>query len=145
MINKIYKDEYKIVARLALELWKENNLEDLEKEYQKLLSSDKAAIFVYYDENVPIGFAQCQLRYDYVEGTETSPVAYLEGIYVKEKYRSKGIGKELIVKCEEWAKEIKCQEMASDCEITNDISFNFHLNCGFEETNRVICFTKKIK
>lgn len=36
-----------------------------------------------------IGFAQCQLRCDYVEGTKTTPVGYLEGIFIKDGYRRK--------------------------------------------------------
>ena len=36
---------------------------------------------------MPIGFAQCTLRNDYVEGSSSSPVGYLEGIYVKDEYR----------------------------------------------------------
>ena len=34
-----------------------------------------------------VGFAQCGLRRDYVEGTDSSPVGYLEGIFIKEEYR----------------------------------------------------------
>lgn len=48
------------------------------------------------------GFAQCQLRHDYVEGTDSSPVGYLEGIFVKQEHRKQGYAKELLAKCEEW-------------------------------------------
>lgn len=37
-----------------------------------------------------------------------------------------------------------CKEFASDCEITNEDSFRFHLNIGFDEENRIICFKKEI-
>ena len=32
----------------------------------------------------------------------------------------------------------------SDCELENTHSLQFHLNVGFEEANRIICFTKKL-
>ncbi|MCM1160701.1 MAG: hypothetical protein NC412_05700 [Roseburia sp.] len=32
---------------------------------------------------------------------------------------------------------------ASDCEIGNESSLRFYLNMGFEEANRIVCFTKK--
>lgn len=51
--------------------------------------------FIKYVEDKPIGFAQCQIRYDYVEGTETSPVGYLEGIFIQEEFRHKGFAREL--------------------------------------------------
>ena len=92
----------------------------------------------------PIGFAQCQLRRDYVEGTSTSPVGYLEGIYVCPEYRGAGLARALLSRCEAWAREQGCSEFASDCELTNTASLAFHQALGFTEANRIICFTKKL-
>lgn len=91
-----------------------------------------------------MGFAQCQLRHDYVEGTESRPVGYLEGIYVVEEFRKQGLAKELLKTCEDWARKQGCHEFASDCELDNQESYKFHMNVGFEEANRVICFTKQL-
>ena len=90
------------------------------------------------------GFAQCQLRYDYVEGTKTTPVGYLEGIFIKDGYRNKGYAKELLLECEAWAKYNGCQEFASDCEIDNINSLHFHKAMNFTEANRIICFIKAL-
>lgn len=46
-----------------------------------------------------IGFVKCQLKYDYVEGTNTTPVGYLEGIFIKEAYGGRGYAKRLIKLC----------------------------------------------
>ena len=46
--------------------------------------------------------------------------------------------------CEAWAKENGCGEFASDCEIDNRDSFQFHKAMDFMEANRIICFTKKL-
>lgn len=97
----------------------------------------------YVDEK-PVGFAQCQLRREYVEGTGTSPLGYLEGIFVLEAYRLRGYAKELLLSCEKWSKEKQCSEFASDCELENDDSLRFHIAMGFEEANRIICFRKSI-
>ena len=53
-----------------------------------------------------VGFAQCQLRHDYVEGCETSPVGYLEGVFVREEYRRRGIATELVRAGEAWARSL---------------------------------------
>ena len=37
-----------------------------------------------------------------------------------------------------------CAEFAGDCELDNAESLRFHLAVGFEETNRIICFKKKL-
>ena len=52
--------------------------------------------------------------------------------------------KKLLAQCEEWAKNKGCTEFASDCESDNDESLKFHINMGFTEVNRIICFKKQL-
>lgn len=144
MIKKAGIDDSKITAELAMLLWPNNDINDLEKEMIKYINSDNGAVFIYLSETIPVGFAQCNLRNDYVEGTKSSPVGYLEGIFVKTEYRMRGIGKKLLIQCEEWAKNKGCSEFASDCELNNAESLKFHLQLGFEEANRIICFKKNL-
>ena len=144
MIRKAKPEDLAAVAALAMELWPHHCAAELEEEFAPLLSQPEAAVFLAFDENTPIGFAQCQLRHDYVEGTETSPVGYLEGIFVKGTHRRRGYAKLLLAACEVWAKGLGCREFASDCELTNSDSLRFHLRMGFDEANRIICFTKKL-
>lgn len=68
----------------------------------------------------------------------------LKEIFVKEEYGTCGYAKELLLVCENWAKKQECTEYASDCELSNKGSFDFHMSMGFEEGNRVICFTKRL-
>ena len=116
----------------------------MQAEFVDIIAKPDAAFFLAYAEETAVGFAQCQLRHDYVEGTDSSPVGYLEGIYVADGYRKQGVAKALLSACESWAKTKGCTEFASDCEPDNVQSLQFHLNVGFEEANRIICFTKKI-
>ena len=144
MIQKAEIKDLPILAELACQLWPDHTVEEMRTEVAEILAKPDAAFFLAYAENVPIGFAQCQLRHDYVEGTDSSPVGYLEGIYVAEEYRKQGVAKALLTVCESWANEKGCTEFASDCELDNTQSLRFHLNVGFEEANRIICFTKKL-
>ena len=125
-------------------LWPHHSEEEMAEDVAELLKKMDAACFLACDNNQPVAFAQCQLRHDYVEGTENSPVGYLEGIYVMDAYRERGIARELLTACEEWAKSMGCLEFASDCELGNDEGLRFHLRTGFEEANRIICFVKRI-
>ena len=43
--------------------------------------------------------------------TESSPVGYLEGIFVSEGFRKQGIAAELLTECEKWAKEKICRSV----------------------------------
>ena len=79
-----------------------------------------------------------------MEGTETSPVGYLEGIYVKETDRRQGIACALLDACKEWAKAQGCTEFASDCELTNTESQAFHRAAGFSEANRIVAYVRKL-
>ena len=144
MIRKAEIKDLPILAELACQLWPEHTAGDIQAEFAQIIAKTDAAFFLAYAEETAIGFAQCQLRYDYVEGTDSSPVGYLEGIYVADGYRNHGIARELLSACESWAKEKGCTEFVSDCELSNVQSLKFHLNVGFEEANRIICFTKKL-
>ena len=130
------------VAGLAIKMWEDNVLEELAAELAEIIGSSESAVFLGIVDGQVIGFAQCQLRHDYVEGTDSSPVGYLEGIFIEKAYRRKGFAKQLLAACENWAKEQGCTEFASDCELDNTESLRFHLSLGFEEANRVICFKK---
>ena len=144
MIRKAESKDLPHLAALACRLWPDNTVEEMRSEMEEIIAKPDAVFYLAYEEDVPIGFAQCQLRYDYVEGTDSSPVGYLEGIYVAEEYRKHGIAKELLSACKTWTKSKGCTEFASDCELENVQSLQFHLNVGFEEANRIICFTKKL-
>ncbi len=144
MIRRAEQSDLALLAALACRLWPEHPLDEMLTELEEIITEPGAAFFLAFDSETAVGFAQCQLRHDYVEGTESSPVGYLEGIYVADGCRQQGIARALLTACEGWAKEQGCTEFASDCELTNTESLKFHLNVGFQEANRIICFTKKI-
>lgn len=143
-IRKATEQDAAAVAELACLLWPHHIPAEMQSEFEDLLSKEDAAVFLAEGEGRALGFAQCQLRRDYVEGTDSSPVGYLEGIFVREESRRQGIAKSLQKACEVWAEDMGCSEFASDCELTNYESFRFHLALGFLEANRIICFTKTI-
>lgn len=77
-----------------------------------------------------VGFAEVALRYDYVNGCESSPVAFLEGIYTVEGARRQGWAARLIAQVQEWAKQQGCSELASDTDIANLDSQRLHGGAG---------------
>lgn len=144
MVRSAEVNDLGVLAELAALLWQNHSAEDLFQKFSKIMSNGASQFFLLYEKDLPVGFAQCQLRHDYVEGTETTPVGYLEGIFVKEEYRNQGYARELLTACEAWAKRNGCHEFASDCEIDNISGFRFHKAMNFAEANRIICFTKRL-
>ena len=144
MIRKAIQSDLLPLTELALKLWPGHDREELAAEFAQTIRREDAAFFLCVDGETAVGFAQCGLRRDYVEGTSSSPVGYLEGVFVEEAYRGQGIAKRLLAACEGWARERGCREFASDCELGNEGSLRFHLGTGFREANRIICFTKEL-
>lgn len=93
-------------------------------------------------DGVAQGFAEAALRRDYVNGCKTSPVAFLEGIFVKPEARGQGVARAMVAAVEVWAREQGCTEFASDAAPDNFASLDMHNALGFEETQRVVFFRK---
>ena len=132
------------VAELAVQMWDSHTLQEMAEDICGTMTKEDACFFLSYAGGLPVGFAQCGLRHDYVEGTESTPVGYLEGIFVREEFRNRGYARALLRECEKWAGERECREFASDCELENTDSPGFHRAMGFREANRIICFVKEL-
>lgn len=69
---------------------------------------------------------------------------YLEAWFVDAAWRGWGIGGALMARAEAWAREQGFDELASDTEIDNHASIALHRRLGFAETERVVCFLKRL-
>jgi len=92
-----------------------------------------------------IGFVEASKRVDYVNGTSSSPVAFLEGLYVEPTSRRKGVARALVEAVEAWAATEGCTELASDSPLENSAAHAAHYALGFEETERVVYFRKAVR
>ena len=101
--------------------------------------------FVAYRNNgEPCGFVEASARTDYVNGTQSSPVAFLEGIYVEPHCRQQGVAKELVTAVIQWAHSNGHSELASDALLDNVLSHRVHRALGFTETERVVFYRKAV-
>jgi aminoglycoside 6'-N-acetyltransferase I len=103
-----------------------------------------AQFLAYGSSGEAIGLAEASLRTDYVNGTSSSPVAFLEGLYVAPEQRRKGVARSLVQTVLEWAAGCGCSELASDALISNETSHSVHRALGFEETERVVFFRRSL-
>lgn len=91
-----------------------------------------------------VGFAEASVRSDYVNGTSSSPVAFLEGLYVRPDSRRQGHARALVAAVAAWARSHGLAELASDASIDNHHSHVVHKALGFTETERVVFFRKAL-
>lgn len=140
-------DDIAAWAELRAALWPSATIDEHQNELLAVLSSPgkKIVTFLAVDQNGRLcGFAEAALRYDCVNGCDTSPVAFLEGIYVRREARGRNVGRTLCSTVEAWGRKQGCSEFASDALLQNDESHLFHKAVGFEETERVVYFRKAL-
>jgi aminoglycoside 6'-N-acetyltransferase I len=127
---------------LRAALWPE--AEDHAGDIARMLAAPERfiAFLARDDGGVATGFAEVSLRHDYVNGCETSPVGFLEGIYVVPAARRRGVARALAAAAEYWAQAKGCREFASDALLDNVDSHRMHAALGFIETERVVAFRK---
>lgn len=130
----------KALAQLMLELWPDSSFDEELESCIIILNNDNDVCYLIKDKETYIAFIHLTVRLDYVEGANRSPVAYIEGLYVKENWRHLGIGKKMITLGTEWGRQKGCKQMASDTELNNVTSIEIHKRMGFLEANRIVCF-----
>lgn len=74
-----------------------------QQEMKLVETSDDWQSCILYNSSTPIGMHEISLR-NVVDGCLTSPVAYLEGIYLIPEYLHNGISNMMLDKVKEWAR-----------------------------------------
>jgi aminoglycoside 6'-N-acetyltransferase I len=89
------------------------------------------------------GFISFSLR-PWAEGCESTPVPYVEGWWVAPDLRRTGVGRTLVAEVERWCLDNGYVELGSDVEVDNVVSLDAHRALGFEATERVQFFRKRL-
>jgi aminoglycoside 6'-N-acetyltransferase I len=129
--------------RMRRTLWPDED--GLEAGIEEHFASPKSEVIVLVAEDAGnlIGFAEAGTR-PYAEGCETSPVGFLEGWFVEEHARGSGVGRALVRAAEAWARDRGLTEFGSDTWLENEASVRAHEALGFEVTERLVCFLKRL-
>lgn len=131
---------------LRLALWSDATTDDHRAYMAMALAQPERFVqLMLYDQNrQPLGFIEGSIRADYVNGTESSPVGFVEGVYVVPAWRRHGIARLLFEAIADWARARGCRELASDALLENQASQLAHRALGFRETERVVYFAKRL-
>lgn len=129
---------------LRIALWPDEDAQQMAREAPSLLTQPDMLVLVAREGETVIGFSEAAIRRDYVNGCETSPVAFVEGIYVAPAQRRRGVARAMIAAVEDWARQRGLSELASDALLDNAQSHAMHNALGFGETERVVYFRKTL-
>lgn len=66
------------------------------------------------------------------------PIGYVLGIFVKDGYRGKGLGKEMMSSAEGWCKENGLLSLSLNVSVANPVARSLYDGCGFTEQSIVM-------
>jgi len=130
-------------ASLRHALWPHESRAALARELPRMLKNPRWGAWIAWEAGEALGFAEAYIR-DYANSSDSQPVPFLEGIWVKQGRRKKGIGRLLLNAVEAWAKKGGFKELGSDALLKNKKSKKAHLAWGFQEIEKVVYFNKKL-
>jgi aminoglycoside 6'-N-acetyltransferase I len=131
-------------ARLRLQLFDDLDPAFNEADMEAFVNRTEQQVFLAFTDNAEAaGFAEVALR-NLVDGCLTSPVGYLEAIYVAPKGRGAGLGRKLLNATIAWARAQCCTEFAADSDLKDESAQRFHLAMGMKETLRIVQFRREI-
>lgn len=137
------RNDIEILIPLRKALWSHVDEPEHRNELESLFAQENFFALIAYNANEPVGFLEVSIK-QHANGCRESPVLFLEGVWVAEKFRRKKVGEKLIRSVENIAKDKGIKAIASDTLINNSISQNAHLSWGFKEDERVVCYSKPV-
>ena len=142
MIRQATKNDFEQWLRMRKLLYPESSQNELMSEIKKIFY-DKTIVgeldyivFVYEKNKLMLGgFIETSLKQK-VSKCKSSPVGYIESLYVDTDVRRNGIACKLVSESEKWIIRKKCTEFAVDTDPNEKGSIDFYLSCGFAEVRR---------
>jgi aminoglycoside 6'-N-acetyltransferase I len=130
-------------AEMRAKLWPSASAAEHLLELKESFGLSKFNGWVAIESDRYVGFAEASIR-DFANGCDSRPVVFFEGVWVDELYRKSGLGRRFVLAVEDWARSLDIHEVGSDAELQKTLSHLCHLKWGFEETERVIYYRKKL-
>ncbi len=145
MIRPVGKGDQAEWLRMRRLLWPETSVAEHEDEMNGYFIRGENLFTCVAEkaEKKLIGFLEANIRI-YAEDCDSINVGYIEGWFVDADFRRTGAGGMMVRHAEQWALSRGCKEIASDCELTNEVSLKAHLCLGYQDTSRLIHFKKRL-
>jgi aminoglycoside 6'-N-acetyltransferase I len=150
VIRSAVPEDVEGLADLCFALWPESPRDEHRQELVEILAGRNPSTLplVHFVAEATdrrlVGFLQAGLR-SHADCCDVSrPVGYIEGWYVDQAWRNRGVGRLLVAAAEDWARRQGCREMASDSLIENALSEQAHTGLGYEVVGRSVLYRKAL-
>ena len=131
----LFVEGYNIHYNARKDKYINRNLDNLKEIFLATLESTELVYALDKDDNV-LGYLLFQYK------TKVSKTLYIDEIIVNQNFRNTGVGKSLIEKTEEIAKQNNCYSIELCCWNFNHNAFDFYKHLNFLEQRTI--FEKKI-
>jgi len=139
-LKPIKKQDFPEWRAMRKALYLGTEAEFLDQEMEAIIKHGMCSCFCIKNDNAEtIGLVELSER-NIADGCLSSPVAYLEGLYLKPEYRSKGLGREVILQVMSLCRESGFSELATDTNFDNFRARAFYKALGFEELEHCVGF-----
>jgi len=130
--------------KMRTALYDDEDAADFAAEIDMMLGGDDWAAFgAEAPDGALVGLIELFER-NYAEGCTTSPVTYIEGLWVADGWRRRGIARRLVAAGIDWGRSRGRAEIASDVRLANVVSQTMHRRLGFEETERLVTYRMRL-
>ena len=134
-IFSLYVEGYYLHYNARKDKYTNRDLDNLKQLFLSTLESTEL-VYAIDDNNNVLGYLLFQYK------VKVSKVLYIEEIIVNQKFRNNGVGKALILKVEDIAKQNNCDSLELCCWNFNHNAFEFYKHLNFSEQRTI--FEKKI-
>lgn len=136
VIRKATKSDFPVIRKLLAELISATDdtegmdISAADETYNSLLKDASAHSLVAEIKKAPVGFISFTVRQTILH---RSASGLIDELVVAEKYRGKGVGRQLVLAAIRECKQLGCCEVEVSTEKTNVEARRFYKHCGFEE------------
>lgn len=142
---EVSRDRFPAWRALRKELYRDVEDSFHDREMDLLFTASDATCFLGLSESgEAVAMLELTLR-NYVDGCLGRPIGYIEGIYIRPKWRARKHGRALVDFAADWFRSRGCSAMAADTELDNTRAQGFLSATGFSETYRVVEFKKSLE
>ena len=131
------------VSKLHIEkrpdVFKIKSHEEIKSNLEEMIQDESNIILLAEDKQIVVGVIICKVREinDHTN-LKNIKVLWINEICVKQEYRRNGIGRSLIEKAKEIAKENNCLRLELNCWELNEEAMKFYENQGLTTQRRVM-------
>lgn len=140
-IREARPQDFARIADLSAQLSYPSSAEHIARRLAGMQDSREHAVFVAVQESGEIAGWLGVFVYRSVEADARAEIS---GLVVDEKVRSRGIGRQLLVRAEIWAREAGCRSIGLRSNVIRDQAHEFYLRYGYRHIKTQKSFRKEL-